>query len=282
MFNNQLKTILFISILTGLLLGIGQLIGGKAGLTIALIFAIGFNGLMYFFSHKIVLFMYKAKEADKIKYKELYKTVKEIADLAAIPMPKVYIIPTEQANAFASGRNPKNAIVACTEGIMKLLTNEELKGVLAHEISHVKNRDILITTIAATVAGVISYLGAMARWSAIFGFGSDNDRGSNIIELLVIGILTPLLALVIQLAISRSREYLADESGAKLLGNGEPLARALEKIEASVKHNPMQFGNPTTSSLFIANPFRSENLFALLSTHPATSKRTAKLRSMKL
>ncbi|MBS3137684.1 zinc metalloprotease HtpX [Candidatus Woesearchaeota archaeon] len=279
MFNNQLKTILFISILTGLLLGIGQLIGGKAGLTIALIFAVGFNGLMYFFSHKIVLFMYKAKEADKTKYKELYKAVREIADLAVIPMPKVYIIPTEQANAFASGRNPKNAIVACTEGIMKMLTHEELKGVLAHEISHVKNRDILITTIAATVAGVISYLGAMARWSAIFG--GDDDRGSNVIELLVIGILTPLLALVIQLAISRSREYLADESGAKLLGNGEPLARALEKIEASVKHNPMQLGNPTTSSLFIANPFKSENLFVLLSTHPATSKRTAKLRAMR-
>jgi len=282
MFKNQLKTFLLISILTALLLGVGQLIGGMTGLAIAIVFAVVFNGVMYFFSHKIVLFMYQAKEADKVKYKELYKTVQEISVLAAIPMPKVYIIPSEQANAFATGRNPKNAVVACTEGIMQLLTKEELKGVLAHEISRVKNRDILITTIAATIAGVISYLGAMARWGAIFGgFGNSDDRGSNIVELIVIGILTPLLALLIQLAISRSREYLADESGAKLLYTGEPLAKALEKIEASVKHSPMQFGSPTTSSLFIANPFRAQAMFALLSTHPQTSKRTQRLRGMK-
>jgi len=282
MIQNQIKTLLLISVLTGLMLGIGQLLGGNTGLTIALIFAIGFNGIMYFFSHKIVLFMYKAKEADKVKHKELYKTVKEISDLAAIPMPKVYIIPSEQANAFASGRNPKNAVVACTEGIMKILTPEELKGVLAHEISHVKNRDILITTIAATIAGVISYLAHMAQWAMIFGGGRDDDNSQNIISMLILVIITPIIAMLLQMAISRSREYLADESGAKISRNPKGLASALAKLHKGVQTHPLKKGDQATASLFILNPFSARGVFTLLSTHPPVEERIKRLNEMKV
>jgi len=194
----------------------------------------------YWFSHKIVLWMYRAKEAKQSEYPKFYKIVKEISKLSNLPMPKVYIIPTNSPNAFATGRNPKNAVVAATEGILKILNDEELKGVIAHEFAHIKNRDILISTIVGTIAGVISYIGVMARWSAIFG-GRDDDRGSNLISLLILGIITPLIATLIQLAISRSREYLADEVGAKTVKNGHSLADALEKIEKNVDINPLRF-----------------------------------------
>jgi len=275
---NQVKTVVLLALLTALMLGVGQLIGGRTGLTIAIVFALIMNFGSFWFSHKIVLAMYKAKPADKHEYSELHQIVEEVSREAGIPKPAVYVIPSEAANAFATGRSSKNAVVACTVGIMKLLDKEELKGVIAHEVSHVKNKDMLVTTIAATIAGVISYLAIMAQFAAIFGGG--RDRRGGIFGLLAIAIITPLIAAIIQLAISRSREYLADSSGAKTLRTGEPLARALEKLEMSATKNPLRFGNQATSSLFIVNPFRGR-MARLMSSHPPLAKRAKRLREMK-
>jgi len=276
---NQLKTVILLGALTGLLLFAGQLLGGKTGLLIGLVFALGMNFFSYFFSDKIVLMMYRAQEVEKSH--ALYKIVAEVAHLAKMPMPRVYIIPADTPNAFATGRNPKHAAVAATEGILKILDKEELRGVLAHEISHVRNRDILVATIAATIAGVINYLASMAQWGLFFG-GRDNERGSgNILGVLFLAIVTPLIATIIQLAISRSREYLADESGAHLIKDPDALARALEKIERNVMHNPMPFGNQATASLFITNPFTLHGMVSLFSTHPPTEERAKRLRRMK-
>ncbi|MAG15782.1 protease HtpX [Candidatus Woesearchaeota archaeon] len=275
---NQFKTVVLLALLTALMLGAGQFLGGRAGLTIAIVFALVMNFGSYWFSHKIVLAMYRAKKADKQEYSELHQMVSEVSKKAGIPKPAVYVIPSDAANAFATGRNEKTAVVACTVGIMKLLSKEELKGVIAHEISHVKNKDMLVTTIAATIAGVISYLAMMAQFAAIFG-GGNRDRG-NMFSMLALAIITPIIAAIIQLAISRSREYLADSSGAKTLKTGEPLARALEKLEASSAHNPMRFGSQATSSLFIVNPFRG-GAASLMSTHPPLATRAKRLREMK-
>ena len=212
MSNNTLKTVLLLALLSGLLLLAGGLLAGRTGLAVALVFSVVINFITYFYSDKMVLKMYRAKLIQENDNPELYKIVKEVIHLANIPMPKVYIIPSENPNAFATGRNPKHAAVACTTGILDLLSKDELKGVIAHEISHIKNRDILVATIAATIASVISYIAMMARWSAIFGGFGGRDRNDSGLELLVWAILTPLIATLIQLAISRSREYLADES----------------------------------------------------------------------
>ena len=276
---NQLKTAVLLALLTALFLGIGSLFG-RNGLILAAIFVGLMNFGSYWFSHKIVLWMYRAKEAKQSDYPKLYKIVKEVSKLSNLPMPKVYIIPTNSSNAFATGRNPNNAVVAATEGILKILNEEELKGVIAHEFAHIKNRDILISTIVGTIAGVISYIGVMARWSAIFG-GRDDDRGSNLISLLILGIITPLIATLIQLAISRSREYLADEVGAKTVKNGHSLADALEKIEKNVDINPLRFGNTATAHLFISSPFRNVSFLKFFMTHPSTKSRVEKLRSMR-
>lgn len=283
MIANQIKTVLLLGLLTALLLWVGQLIGGGAGLVIALVFSILINVGSYFFSDKIVLAMYRAKPASEHDYPKLHHMVEDISKRAGIPKPRVYIILTQTPNAFATGRNPKHAVVAATEGILKLLDDRELRGVLAHEIGHVKNRDILITTIAATIAGVISYLASMAQWAAIFGgFGGRDDRdGGGMIQLLVLAIITPLIAMLLQLAISRSREYLADKSGAEYIGNGHALADALEKLERGNKVHPMHHGTPATSSLFIVNPFSGGALLALLSTHPPMDERIKRLRAMK-
>jgi len=277
---NQVKTAVLLALLTALLLWIGSLFG-RNGIIFAAIFVGIMNIGSYWFSDKIVLWMYRAKEAKQSEYPKLYKVVKEIVKLSNIPMPKVYIIPTNSPNAFATGRNPKHAVVAATEGILKILNEEELKGVIAHEFSHINNRDILISTIVGTIAGIISYIGAMARWSAIFGGGRDDDRGSNLISLLILGIITPLVATLIQLAISRSREYMADESGAELVKDGKPLADALEKIEKNTDINPMRFGTTATAHLFISNPFRNATFLSLFMTHPATKERAKRLRAMK-
>jgi len=279
MIKNQLKTAVLLALLTALLLWIGSF-WGKSGLIVAGIFVGLMNLGSYWFSDKIVLWMYKAKEAKEKERPKLYKIVREVSKLSEMPMPKVYVIPTNSPNAFATGRNPKHAAVAATEGILKLLNDEELKGVISHEFSHIKNRDILISTIVGTIAGVISYIGMMARFSAIFG-GRDDGRGNNLISLLVLGILTPLIATLIQLAISRSREYLADETGAKTIKNGNALADALEKIEKNVDVNPMRFGNQATSHLFISNPFRGGTFVSFFMTHPSTQERAKRLREMR-
>ncbi|MBW2978121.1 zinc metalloprotease HtpX [Candidatus Woesearchaeota archaeon] len=278
---NQIKTVVLLGLLTGLLLGVGQLLGGRGGLFIGLVFAILMNFGAYWFSDKIVLRMYRAKEIKENDEPELYRIVKEVAHLAKLPMPKVYIIPTENPNAFATGRNPSKSAVACTVGIMNLLNKDELKGVIAHEMAHIKNRDTLIQAVAATIAGVISYLAFMARWAAIFGGMGGRDRdGGGMFELLALAIITPLIATILQLAISRSREYLADETGAKTIHNPYNLADALEKLEAGVKRNPLRFGSPSTSSLFIVNPFSGRGFIKWFSTHPPMKERVKRLRQM--
>ncbi|MBI2654600.1 zinc metalloprotease HtpX [Candidatus Woesearchaeota archaeon] len=276
---NQLKTAILLAVLTALFLWIGSLFG-KAGFIFALIFVGFMNFGSYWFSDKIVLWMYRAKEAKQSEYSNLYKIVKEVAKSSNLPVPKVYIVPSSSSNAFATGRSPKHAVVACTEGVLKLLNEEELKGVIAHEFAHIKNRDILISTIAGTIAGVISYIGVMARWSAVFG-GRDDDRGNNLISLLILGIITPLVATLIQLAISRSREYIADETGARTVKNGNALADALEKIDKNISINPMRIGNQATAHLFISNPFRGQAFLNFFMTHPSTKSRVERLRAMK-
>lgn len=286
MFKNQFKTALLLGALTSILLFIGSLIGGRMGLTFALIFAGGLNFVSYWWSDKIVLAMYRAKEADQNTHSKLYSMIREITTLSRLPMPKVYIINTPQANAFATGRNQHHAAVAVTTGILNILDEKELKGVLAHEISHIRNRDILISSVAATIAGIISYLAMMARWTAIFGgFGNRDERSNGgIIELLVLAIVAPVMAMIIQFAISRSREFFADQTGAILIKDSHSLASALEKIENSVNHHPLQKMGTTeaTAHLFIHHPFRGKSLLNLFSTHPPTSERVKRLQSIKL
>lgn len=278
---NQIKTVLLLGLLSGLMLVAGFFIGGNYGLTIALAIALVMNFGSYYYSDKIVLRMYKAQPAKKSEHPNIHKIVEDVAHNAHIPKPKIYIVPSDNANAFATGRNPKNAVVAVTQGILNILDAKELKGVIAHEIAHVKNRDILVSTIAATIATVISYLAMMARFAAIFG-GMRDDRGGNGLSLLFLAILTPIIAMIIQLAISRSREYLADATGAKTTGEPKALASALKKLEQANKHNPIRFGNATTSSLFITNPFSAKGLVSLFSTHPPMDERIKRLNSMKV
>ncbi len=275
---NQFKTVLLLGILSGLVLGIGFLLGGNSGLVAALIFAVLMNFGMYFWSHKLVLAMYRARPASKKEFPHLHKVVEELAAKLDLPKPSLYIVPTETPNAFATGPSPRKAVVACTEGILKLLNDHELKGVLAHELSHVKNRDMLVTTIAATLAAVLSFVARMAFWT---GMGNDRDRGIHPIAAILMIIVTPIVALLIQLAISRSREYLADETGAHTLKDGSGLANALNKLEHGCRANPLKFGNPTTSSLFIVNPFTAGGLVSLFSTHPPVKVRIERLSKMK-
>jgi len=278
---NQLKTAILLALLTALLLFIGNFFFGRVGFYFALIFVGIMNFASYWFSDKIVLWMYKAKEAKQSEYPKLFKVVKEVSHLNSLPMPKVYVIPSEQSNAFACGRSPKHSAVACTEGILKLMTEEELKGVLAHEFAHIKNRDTLTSTVAGTIAGVISYIGNMFMWSAMFG-GRDDDSRGNAISLLVLAIITPIIASMIQLAISRSREYQADESGARMVKNPLGLASALQKLEEDTKRHPMRFGSPATAHLFISNPFRTGGFITLFLTHPPTNLRVKRLKEMKI
>lgn len=274
-----MKTALLLGLLTGLVLLVGQLIGGSSGLAVALVFAVMMNFGMFFFSDRIALAMYGAQPASKSKYSVLHRIVEEVAGKAGIPKPKVFVIPTPMPNAFATGRSPMYASVAATEGILGLLSEGELRGVIAHEIAHVKNRDTLVVTIAATLAGVISYLANMAQWAFLFG-GRDDENQGGVAGMLVLAILTPLIATLLQLAISRSREYLADESGAKTIKDGAVLASALKKLEAGVHRFPFH-GSPALSSLFIVNPFSGSFVVNLLSTHPPLNKRVERLKGMK-
>jgi heat shock protein HtpX len=280
---NHVKTVLLLGGLTGILLGIGNLLGGRQGLLIGLLFAGVINFVSFWWSDKIVLKMYRAVEADKNEHKDLYHMVEEIRHSAGLPMPKVYIVNTPNPNAFATGRSPSHAAVAVTTGLMQLLNRNELKGVLAHEMGHVKNRDILISSVAATIAGVISYIAMMARWAAIFGMGGKDDRGGGILELIALAIIAPIMAMIIQFAISRSREFLADETGAKLIKDPFSLASALEKIEKGVKQAPFKRMGTTeaTAHLFISNPLKSASFMEMFSTHPTTKKRCERLRAMK-
>ena len=278
---NRIKTVLLLAGMTAFLIIVGRLLGGRTGMYLAFILALGMNFFSYWFSDKIVLKMYGAQEVTPADAPQLHQIVDELAREANIPKPKVYIIPDDSPNAFATGRNPEHAAVAATEGIMRLLTPAELKGVLAHEIGHVRNRDILISTIAATMAGAIMILADMARFGAIFGMGSrDNEEGPGIIGVLVMSIIAPIAAMLIQMAISRSREYLADETGAQLAHNPESLARALEKLTMGVQRAPMD-ASPSTAHMFIVNPLTGSTLMNLFSTHPPIEERVARLRAMR-
>ena len=278
---NTVKTALLLGALTGLLMLIGGLIGGKGGVYIAFIFAVILNFGSYWFSDKIVLKMYRAQEVSESSAPDIYNIVRNLAMRASLPMPRVFIIPEQTPNAFATGRNEKHAVVAVTEGIMRILNKEELEGVIAHELSHIKNKDILISSIAATIAGAISMLATMAQWAAIFGGGSsDEDSGGGIIGLIAMAIFAPLAAAVIQMAISRSREYLADARGASITKNPYGLASALEKLTNASQIIPMN-AKPSTAHLFIVNPLSGKAFMNLFSTHPPLAERIARLRSMK-
>jgi heat shock protein HtpX len=281
--SSMIKTTILLAALTGLIMLIGGMLGGRGGLEIAFVFAIGMNFFSYWFSDKMVLKAYGAKPLDATNAPELYSIVNELANAANIPMPKLYMIESDTPNAFATGRNPKHAAVAVTRGIMRICTREELKGVIGHELSHVLNRDILISTIAATLAGVVMMIGTMARWGAMFGgFGGrdENGRGGGIIELLAMAILAPLAATMIQLAISRTREYQADASGAHLTHNPLLLANALRKLETANERIPMQDASPATAHLFIVNPLSAEGMTRLFSTHPPIEERIRRLEQM--
>ena len=274
-----LRTGLLMGILTGLLMGIGYLFGGPNVAFAMFLFAMLFNFITYWYSDKIVLSWYNARIVDEMEAPELYAIVRGLAERAGLPMPRIAIIPSETPNAFATGRNPEHAVVAVTQGLLRILNRDELEGVLGHELTHIKNRDILIGTIAAAMAGAIIQLAYWARWIAIFGSYDDRD-GDNILAAILVAILAPIAAMLIQAAISRSREFLADEGGAKLSGKPWALASALLKIEQAVHYRPMREGNPATAHMFIVNPFRGMSIANLFSTHPPTEKRIERLRKI--
>ncbi|MBE3072485.1 MAG: zinc metalloprotease HtpX [Acidobacteria bacterium] len=269
---NSIKTVVLLGILSALLLAIGELIGGADGLKIALAIAVVMNFVSYWFSDKIVLRMYRAQPVGPEH--PLSRVVARLAQRASLPMPKVYVIPTMSPNAFATGRNPQHAAVAATEGILRILDEQELEGVLAHELSHVKHRDILISSVAATIAATIMMVARMAQYAAMFGGASsrDDDRGGNPISLLLMVILAPLAAMLIQAAISRSREFAADAGGAAIAGSPYGLVNALKKLEVASKQVPLD-ANPATSHMFIVKPFTTAGLLAIFSTHPPTEQR---------
>lgn len=283
---NGFKTTILLALLTGLLLAVGSMFGGRQGMMFMLLVSILMNFFSYWYSDKIVLKMYGAQEVNVNQSPELIRMVSGIAQKAKLPMPKVYIINSDVPNAFATGRDPEHAAVAVTHGIMRALNSEELEGVIAHELAHVNNRDTLISTIVATIAGVITMIADIARWGAFFGgFGrnsDDEDSSGGIVGFLFLVVLAPLAAMLIQLGVSRSREYLADETGAKFTGKPLALASALEKIEFYAQHRMLPEATPATSHLFIINPFSGAGdwMVSLFSTHPSTPQRIARLKEL--
>ncbi len=279
---NYTKTAMLMAFLIAILAIGGQLVGGNGGMLTFGFIGVVFNFLSYWFSDRIALMANRAQPVTREQLPQVYEIVERLTRKAGLPMPRIYVIPSDSPNAFATGRNPSHAAVAVTQGILRLLDARELEGVLAHELSHVANRDILISTIAAAVAGLISTLGYVVRWGALLGgMRRDDDRGGSGLEMIAWAILAPILALVIQLAVSRSREYGADASGAELVGDPEPLADALLKLERGNEVLPYQFGGPATAHLFIVHPFSGGAIMNLLSTHPPIEERVRRLREMK-
>ena len=282
---NTLRTTILLAVLTALLIWIGDMLGGRQGAIIALVLAGGMNFFSYWFSDKIVIKMYGGQEVTAQDDPELYGLVQDLAQRAGLPMPKVYVLPQDTPNAFATGRNAEHAAVAVTDGIRRILNKRELTGVLGHELTHVKNRDILVSTIAATLAGAISYLAQMAQWAMIFGGNRDRDEegGGNIFGLIVMMIVAPIAAMLIQMAVSRSREYGADEGGAKITGDPLALASALKKLHMGAQNIPLEANNATanaTAHMFIVNPLTGHGLASLFSTHPPMEERIARLEAM--
>jgi len=276
-----IRSAILLGALTGLFLFVGHLIGGKTGMTIALVLAGIMNFIAYWFSDKIVLAMYGARELPYEEAPWLHRMVEDLAQRANIPKPKIYLVPMEQPNAFATGRGPSNGAVAVTSGILQILDERELRGVLAHEIGHIKNRDVLVATMAATIAGAISYLVNMFQWALLLGHSRDEENNNplSIIASIAMIIITPIIATIIQMAISRSREYMADETGARISGDPLALASALEKIHNYVHQIPAEV-NQGTAHLFIENPLSGQSIWELFSTHPSTEKRIERLKEL--
>lgn len=275
---NSIKTTIMLALLTVIIMSIGRVLGGTGGMVIALVIAGAMNFFSYWYSDKIVLKMHKAREVGRNEAPELYETVEDLSRRAGLPMPRLCVIPQESPNAFATGRNPDNAVVAVTEGLLRHMNKQELAGVIAHELGHVKNRDILIGSIAATLAGAIMLIANFARWAAIFGgFSRDEGEGGGIVGLLATAIIAPIAAVLIQSAISRSREYLADGTSAQITGNPEGLASALEKLDAYSRRIPMQ-ANQATAHMYIASPVSGRSMMQMFSTHPPIPDRVARLR----
>jgi heat shock protein HtpX len=277
---NTMKTFLLMGVLTVMLVLIGRLLGGEGGMVMAFLLAAVMNFGTYWFSDKLVLKMYRAQEVTGAEAPELYRMVQELSGRANLPMPRVYVIPGDQPNAFATGRNPEHAAVAVTEGIVRTLSRDELRGVIGHELAHIKHRDILVGTVAATMAGAISMIANMAQWAMIFGGGrSSDDEGGNPIAGLAMMIVAPIAAMMVQMAISRSREFLADEGGAQIAGNPLSLSSALRKLDARAHEIPMH-ASPATAHMFIVNPLTGGGMMKLFSTHPPMEERIARLEAM--
>lgn len=276
---NTMKTAVLMAGLTALLVAIGSF-WGRGGMMLFFLIGLGMNFFSYWFSDKIVLRMYGAREVTEVEAPALYGVTRQLVQKANMPMPKVYLIPSDGLNAFATGRNPRHAAVAATEGLVRLLDRRELAGVMAHELSHINNRDILIGTIAASIAGAIGLIANVAQWGMIFGGGRrDNDEGGNGIAAIAMMILAPIAAMLIQMAISRSREYQADASGARLCGDPKALASALKKLHMGAQRIPME-ATPATAHMFIVNPLRGGGIGKLFSTHPPMEERVARLEAM--
>ena len=274
---STVKTTLLLASLTAEIMLIGGYFGGQSGMIIAFTFAVIMNFGAYWFSDKVVLKMYSARQVDPLQAPGLHQMVERLAQKSGLPTPRVYVIPQDSPNAFATGRNPEHAVVAVTQGLLRLMSDEELEGVLAHELGHVKNRDILISSIAATLAGAIMMLASMARWAAIFGgVGRDDDEGGGVFGLLFMMFLAPLAAVLIQMAISRTREYQADATAAEMTGTPYGLAHALEKLGKATKQIPME-ANPSTAHMFIVNPLSGRAMMKLFSTHPPLEERIRRL-----
>jgi heat shock protein HtpX len=279
---NSMKTVVLMALMMGLLLFLGDWIGGEQGLMMAFVFSLAMNFGMYWFSSKIVLMTYRAKEATEADAPKLFSIVRRLATQAQLPMPKVYIIPGDTPNAFATGRNPEHAVVAATEGILRLLSEDELEGVIAHELAHIKHRDILIATLVASMAGTITFVARMAMYASMFGGGNRDREDSNPLGQILLIILAPIAAMLIQFAVSRSREYAADEGGAQISQRPMSLASALRKLERGVEQIPMTNAGTATAHMFIVNPLFGEGITKLFSTHPPTEERITRLEKLSM
>lgn len=283
----RLRLLLLFAALTAVFVVFGWAIGSVffadpvTSIVLFLFLALGMNVISYFLSDRMVLWSYRAKRITEDQAPDLFRLIREVSQQAGIPMPRVAVIPTQTPNAFATGRNPKRAVVAVTQGILGILSEDELRGVLAHEVSHVRNRDILVMTVAATIAGAISYLAQIAMWNTLLGGGRNRNSSEGTMILAIVGmILAPIAAMLVQLSISRSREYKADYSGAKAIGQPLALASALQKLEVANKRRPLQFGSPSSQGLFIVNPFRATSFTRLFSTHPPIQERIKRLQDL--
>lgn len=274
---NQFKTGMLLIMMTGLFLVLGYLLAGQTGMFIALIFAGAMNVFSYWYSDKVVLKMYRAQPLERSQAPGLFDVVARLARQAGLPMPKIYLIPESAPNAFATGRNPEHAVVAVTQGLMNMMNQDELEGVLAHELGHVKNRDILISTIVATLAGAIMWIASIARFSAFFGGRDDDEGGLGIIGVLVVSMVAPIAAMIVQMAVSRSREYLADATAASITGNPRGLASALSKLGGFSRSHAQVDASPATAHMFIVNPLTGKQMMNLFSTHPPIEERVARL-----